>query len=86
MVTTFSASRTALPAKGRQRLSHDAGHEGLEGTLQTPDAISQYKKPSQAVVVHAFNPRPREEYKIGGDSSLTQSHSEIPGGRIAISD
>ena len=37
-------------------------------------------------VVHAFQPSPREEYKTGGDSSQTQSHSEIPGDKIAISD
>ena len=37
-------------------------------------------------VVHAFNPSPREEYKTGGNSSHTQSHSEIPGDRITISD
>ena len=36
----------------------------------------------QALVVHALNPRTREDYKVGGDSS--QSHSEIPGGRITI--
>ena len=36
------------------------------------------------VVVHAFNSSTEEEYKMGGDSS--QSHSENPGGRIAISD
>ena len=36
--------------------------------------------------MHAFNPSPRGEYKMGGDSSQTQSHSEILGGRIAISD
>ena len=29
--------------------------------------------------MHAFNPNPRKEYKMGGDSSQTQSHSEIPG-------
>ena len=37
-------------------------------------------------VVYDFNSSPREDYKIGGDSSQSQSHSEIPGGRIAISD
>ena len=39
-----------------------------------------------AVVVHAFNPSTREEYKTGGNNSQTQAHSEIPGGRIAILD
>ena len=28
-------------------------------------------------VVHAFNPRTREDYKTGGDSSQAQSHSEV---------
>ena len=37
-------------------------------------------------VVHAFNASPREEYKTGGNSSHTQSHSEIPRDRIIISD
>ena len=41
---------------------------------------------NQVVVIHALNPRTREDYKTGGDSSQSQSHSEIPGGRIAISD
>ena len=39
-----------------------------------------------AVVMHAFNPSPREEYKMGGDGSQTQSHSETPEGRITILD
>ena len=37
-------------------------------------------------MVHAFNPRTREEYKTGGDNFQTQSHSEIPEGRITMSD
>ena len=37
-------------------------------------------------LISTFNPNPTEEYKMGGDNSQTQSHSEIPGGRIAISD
>ena len=34
------------------------------------------------IVVHVFNPRTREDYKIGGDSS--QAHSEVLGDRIVI--
>ena len=36
--------------------------------------------------MHTFNPSHRENYKIGADSFQSQSHSEIPGGRIAILD
>ena len=39
---------------------------------------------NQAVVVHAFNPKTRQDYKTGGDSSQSQSHSEIPGNRFAV--
>ena len=35
-------------------------------------------------VVHAFNPKPREDYKTEGDSSQAQYHFETPGGRITI--
>lgn len=35
---------------------------------------------NQVVMVHAFNPRAREDYEIGGDRSLSQSHSEVLGG------
>ena len=36
------------------------------------------------LVVHALNLSPREDYKMGGDSSQIQSPSEIPGGQITI--
>ena len=41
---------------------------------------------NQVVVVHAFNPSTRKEYKTGGDSSHSQSPSEVPGGKMAILD
>ena len=31
---------------------------------------------NQVVEVYAFNPSPREEYKMGGNNSQTQFHSE----------
>lgn len=34
--------------------------------------------------VQVFNPSPREKYRMGGYSSQTQLHSEIPGGKSAI--
>lgn len=39
---------------------------------------------SVIAVVHDFNPSPREDYKVEGDSSQTPSQSEITGGWIAI--
>ena len=39
-----------------------------------------------AVMVHTSSSNPNEEYKMGEDNSQTQSHSEIPGGRVTISD
>ena len=36
-------------------------------------------------MVPALNARTREDYPIGGNSVQSQSHSEISGGRIAIS-
>ena len=35
-------------------------------------------------MVYALNPRTREDYKAGGDSSQSQSHSEIPKGSFAL--
>ena len=39
---------------------------------------------NQEVVLHTVNTRNIEEYKVRGDSSQTQSHSVIPGGKITI--
>ena len=36
------------------------------------------------LVVHTFDPTPREEYKMGQDNAQTQFHSEIPGDRVSI--
>ena len=37
------------------------------------------------VVVMPIHPALERKIRMGGDSALTQSHSEIPGGRMAIS-
>ena len=36
--------------------------------------------------MHVLNPKTGENYKIGGESSESQAHSEFPGERITFSD
>ena len=48
--------------------------------------VTQACHRNQVVVVHAPNPRTREDYKMGGDSSQSQSHYWDSWSNITISD